>query len=163
MATVWHSFNSLMPNVSDVNKALNYPVHNPNLEKGLWLVRIYEQRWLLVSADVRGEGRSDEALRASAWETTFNWESKATELLYSYIVIHVNVQIGNYMQYSQTQLIRTLRGLPIKRLYVKRGLTVLLMMMMMITLFTSQTSSLAQVLRGHWGAIESVRSNGVSV
>ena len=81
--------------------------------------------------------------------TTFNWESKATELLYSHIVIHVNVQIGNYMQYSQTQLIRTLRGLRIKRLSVKRGLTVLLMMMMMITLFTSQTSSLAQVLRGH--------------
>ena len=113
------------------------------------MVRIYEQRWLLVSADVGGEGTSDEALRTSAWETTFNWESKATELLYSYIVIHVNVQIGNYMQYSQTQLIRTLRGLRIKRLSVKRGLTVLLMMMMMITLFTSQTSSLAQVLRGH--------------
>ena len=113
------------------------------------MVRIYEERWLLVSADVRGEGTSDEALRASAWETTFNWESKATELLYSYIVIHDNVQIGNYMQYSQFQLIRTLRGLRIKRLSVKRGLTVLLMMMMMITLFTSQTSSLAQVLRGH--------------
>ena len=41
-------------------------------------------------------------LRTSAWEPIFNWEPKATELLYSYLVIHVNVQIGNYMQYSQT-------------------------------------------------------------
>ena len=50
----------------------------------VWCVRIYERKWLLVSADFRGEGKRDEALRTFA-------KSRVS----SDIVVQTNRKIGN--------------------------------------------------------------------
>ena len=50
----------------------------------VWSVRIYERKWLLVSADVRGEGKRDEALRTFA-------KSRVS----SDMVVQKNRKIGN--------------------------------------------------------------------
>ena len=54
---------------------IGFTCHNESMLIGLFRKKQFadERKWLLVSADVRGAGTSDQPLRTSAWEARTGW------------------------------------------------------------------------------------------